>query len=143
MTFEKLLHARLTVSAAAGPGGRSEGDSGPTPETLEGVRQAIRTALGAASEADETVARALRGLVADHPYDFGSDNYASLKEYRETERYEGTRDADEALKLAGDGRSLGDAELTRLNTLLAANKDNPFFAERFCRATPTRTASRS
>ncbi|MDW6065615.1 DUF6571 family protein [Streptomyces sp. FXJ1.4098] len=121
------------VARSLHPDRRGEGntDPGPSAETLDAVRGRIKHAVDQATEADETVARALNDILAGHPYDFGSDRYTSLDDYRRQDREQATEDADAALALAAEGASLTDAQLARLDSLLAANRDDPVFAERF------------
>ncbi|MDT0543504.1 MULTISPECIES: hypothetical protein [Streptomyces] len=111
--------------------GTGNTDPGPSAETVDAVRDRIKHAVDQAAEADETVARALDDILAGHPYDFGSDHYTSLEDYRRQDREQAARDADAALALAAQGASLTEARLARLDSLLAANRDDPVFAERF------------
>ncbi|MEU7245329.1 DUF6571 family protein [Streptomyces sparsogenes] len=121
------------VARSLHPDRRGEGntDPGPTTATLDAVRDRIKRTVEQAAEADETVARALNDILAGHPYDFGSDRYASLDDYEKQDRERATNDADTALELAAKGSSLTDAQLARLDSLFAANRDDPVFAERF------------
>ncbi|PJE94173.1 hypothetical protein CUT44_28185 [Streptomyces carminius] len=118
------------VARSVHPDRRGEGntDPGPTQETLETVRDRIKRAVDKASEADETIAAALRSVIAGHPYDFGSSRYSSLEDYRDQQ---GVKDADAAVELAAKGPDMTDEELKRFNDLMAANKGNRAFAERF------------
>ncbi|ADI03422.1 hypothetical protein SBI_00301 [Streptomyces bingchenggensis BCW-1] len=111
--------------------GKGNTDPGPSAETLDAVRERIKHAVDQATEADETVARALDDILAGHPYDFGSDRYTSLDDYRRQDRERATKDADAALELAAKGSSLTDVQLARLDALFADNRDDPVFAERF------------
>ncbi|MFF0445992.1 hypothetical protein ACFYT4_06175 [Streptomyces sp. NPDC004609] len=121
------------VARSVHPDRRAAGstDPGPSAQTLDAVRDRITRALDTASDADDTVARALRDITEGHPYDFGDDRYAGLDDYRGQDRAESLRDADTAVGLASRGTRMSDAELARLNDLLAGNRDNPVFAERF------------
>lgn len=118
------------VARSVHPDRRGEGntDPGPTQETLDSVRDRISAAVDKASGADETMAAALRAVIAGHPYDFGSDKYSSLQDYRDQQ---GVKDADKAIELAAKGPDMTDEELERFNDLMAANKGNRAFAERF------------
>ncbi|KOG57021.1 globin family protein [Streptomyces varsoviensis] len=111
--------------------GKGNTDPGPTMETMDSVRDQITRCLNKATEADETVARALHAIVAKHPYDFGSDSYASLADFKKQDRERSLKDAETAVQLASKGPKMSDAELARFNELLADNKDNPVFSERF------------
>ncbi len=111
--------------------GKGNTDPGPTMETMDSVRDQITRALNNATEADETVARALHAIVAKHPYDFGSDSYASLADFKKQDRERSLKDAETAVQLASKGPKMSDAELARFNELLADNHDNPIFSERF------------
>ncbi|MEV0262773.1 hypothetical protein AB0I49_15725 [Streptomyces sp. NPDC050617] len=111
--------------------GKGNTDPGPSMETMDSVRDQITRALNNATEADETVARALHAIVAKHPYDFGSDSYASLADFKKQDRERSLQDAEAAVQLASKGPKMSDAELARFNGLLADNQDNPVFSERF------------
>jgi hypothetical protein len=118
------------VARSVHPDRRGEGntDPGPTQETLDSVRDRIRRAVEKASGADDTMAAALRAVIAGHPYDFGSDRYSSLQDYRDQQ---GVKEADKAIELAAKGPSMTDEELERFNDIMTANQGNRAFAERF------------
>ncbi|MGW3563846.1 hypothetical protein ACWDSL_08090 [Streptomyces sp. NPDC000941] len=135
------------VARSLHPDRRGEGntDPGPSTETLDAVRERIKHAVDQATEADETVARALNDILAGHPYDFGSDRHTSLDDYRRQDREQATEDADAALALAAQGASPTDAQLARLDSLPHGRARSSPSARR-CSACPIvsrRTASRS
>ncbi|MCC3771074.1 DUF6571 family protein [Streptomyces sp. UNOC14_S4] len=120
------------VARSVHPDRRGTGntDPGPSAETLDGVADQIKRALEQAAEADETVTRALSTISTKHPYDFSSEKYKSLADFRKQDRDLSIKDADEMVKLAAKGVKT-DAELARFNEVLAMHKDNPVFSERF------------
>ncbi|MFJ9951468.1 hypothetical protein [Kitasatospora sp. NPDC091207] len=88
----------------------------------EGARKAIDAAVQEATAADERAAYALRS-------DTATDNVKSFN----AKAVGGGPEADgiRAAQLAGKGGKISDAELTELNSLLAANANDPKFSTRF------------
>ncbi|MBW1601873.1 hypothetical protein JJV70_07065 [Streptomyces sp. JJ66] len=103
-------------------------DPGPTQATLEDVRDQIAEIVGRAAETDARVARALKDVIAGHPYDFSGTRYESLDEWHEEQSVE---DAEVAAELFAKGHEMTDEELERFNKYLDDNRDNPTFAEHF------------
>ncbi|MEV6106021.1 hypothetical protein AB0M28_15080 [Streptomyces sp. NPDC051940] len=91
----------------------------------------IAAILAEATEADENLRSALERDANGRDRGFSNAGYGSL-EAAETGRDRAERDATAATALAGiANRPLTEAELRRLNTLLARHEGDPDFAERF------------
>ncbi|MFB7617083.1 hypothetical protein, partial [Kitasatospora sp. NPDC056181] len=89
----------------------------------EAARKAIDSAVQEATEADERAAWALRSD-ATAPDDLKSFNAKAVGAGPDA-------DGIRAAQLAGKGGKISDAELTELNSLLAANQNDPLFSTRF------------
>ncbi|CAL9437768.1 DUF6571 family protein [Streptomyces sp. enrichment culture] len=83
--------------------------------------------LAAADEVDRIATRALQAHAKDR-YDFDESGYKSLGD---ADRRQGRQDADALVALARKGDGMTDAELRRFDAIMAYQRDNPAFAERF------------
>ncbi|GAA2455736.1 DUF6571 family protein [Streptomyces glaucus] len=108
-------------------------------ETLQAYRSSIRSIIDAAQEADDALFWALSQDRNGRGKGFSSNTYHSIadakkgraqadKDLKELEKLVGERSE---LTLAGANGSLDPAMLRRINTLLARNEGDPYFAEKF------------
>ncbi|MFJ6908539.1 hypothetical protein [Streptomyces griseoluteus] len=119
-----------TVSYLIHPDRRAKDYDGPKPkqEDFDHVRSGIKEAVTAATEADETAARALRTLTGKDDNNFSGTEYKSLKQAAHVQDAE---DAKAAAKLVAKGDGASSEEIARLNKYLTDNKGDAYFAERF------------
>ncbi|KUF13037.1 hypothetical protein [Streptomyces silvensis] len=130
---------RVTARGAAEPRA-AQGDSvpgpakaeGPTDEEIAAVERNAKHVLEEAEDTDRITARALRAL-ARGKHDFSGTEVKGLDH---ADNLQGRQDADRwAEEIAkGDVANWSDGKLRRFNETLAAQKDNPAFAERFATA---------
>ncbi|MET7637280.1 hypothetical protein [Streptomyces sp. NPDC005438] len=94
----------------------------------DALRDRIEKILKGATETDTTAARALR-MIANH----SPVGFSHVPTYKDRDQAaKSLKDAETALKLANKGgANLDDKELTRLNGLLKANRQDPLFSETF------------
>lgn len=119
-----------TVSYLVHPDRRAKDYDGPKPKQadFDHVRSGIKDAVTAATEADETAARALRTLTGKDDNNFSGTEYKSLKQAAHVQDAE---DARAAAKLVAKGDDASSEEIARLNKYLKDNKGDAYFAERF------------
>ncbi|MER8028047.1 hypothetical protein ABTZ78_03580 [Streptomyces bauhiniae] len=119
-----------TVSYLIHPDRRAKDYDGPKPKQadFDHVRSGIKDAVTAATEADETAARALRTLTGKDDNNFSGTEYKSLKQAAHAQDAE---DAKAAAKLVAKGDDASSEEIARLNKYLKDNKGDAYFAERF------------
>ncbi|MGW4221839.1 hypothetical protein ACWEG1_00100 [Streptomyces bauhiniae] len=119
-----------TVSYLIHPDRRAKDYDGPKPKQadFDHVRSGIKEAVTAATEADETAARALRTLTGKDDNNFSGTEYKSLEQAAHVQDAE---DAKAAAKLVAKGDGASSEEIARLNKYLTDNKGDAYFAERF------------
>ncbi|WP_329015772.1 hypothetical protein [Streptomyces sp. NBC_01601] len=119
-----------TVGYLVHPDRRPKGYDGPKPKEgeFDRVRADIKEAVSAATEADETAARALRTLTGKDENNFSGTEYRSLKQAAHAQDAE---DAKAAAKLVAKGDGASSEEIARLNKYFTDNKGDAYFAERF------------
>ncbi|MFG2814196.1 hypothetical protein [Streptomyces sp. NPDC048410] len=119
-----------SVSYLVHPDRRAKDYDGPKPKQgdFDHVRAAIKDAVTAATEADETAARALRTLTGKDENNFSGTEYRSLKQAAHAQDAE---DAKAAAKIVAKGDDASSKEIARLNKYLTDNKGDAYFAERF------------
>lgn len=115
----------LRITRADG-GASRPGPTAEEQEKIAALEDRIKRIVRTASEADALAAWALRANVGKDAYDFSSPKHESLDE---AERAQAAADADTVLRLAREDDP-SDKDLTRLNKLLAAHRNDPAFAER-------------
>lgn len=116
-----------TARGDAVPGGAKA--DGPTDEQIAAVERNAKRVLGEAEDTDRITARALRTL-ARGKHDFSG---TAVRGLAHADSLQGRADADHWAKeiAKGDVGNWSDEKLTRFHEALAAQKDNPAFAERF------------
>ncbi|MEU9604671.1 hypothetical protein [Streptomyces sp. NPDC048057] len=129
ITVRPTAGGGFTVTMLVHPDRAAAGTKVPehSQQDVDDLRDEVQRILDGATESDSSAAQTLR-MIADHA-EFGfsdvtyQDRDSAAKAIREAE------DAAKLIKEKGD--EMSPAELTRLNSTLAANAANPLFQERF------------
>lgn len=119
-----------TVSYLIHPDRRPKDYDGPKPTEadFETMRASIKAAVDRANDADDVASRALRTLVGKDKNDFSTTSYNSLKVASKAQDAE---DAHTAYEIYKKGDDATPQDIDKLNAIFKANRDDPYFAERF------------
>ncbi|RDG38595.1 hypothetical protein DVH02_08400 [Streptomyces corynorhini] len=129
-----VIHPDGVLSHRVHPDRRAKGstEESATPAEFEALRTKLEAVLKRAAEADKLCAWGLRSLVKDHPHDFGSTSYSSLKDAkqaRDAERaVQDRKEGREAAQLFGRLDHLSDKEMERLLTLTKNGENSAAFS---------------
>ncbi|WP_432249604.1 hypothetical protein ACRAR1_21075 [Streptomyces sanyensis] len=129
LTVSPIAGGGFTVTMLVHPDRAAEGHDVPdhSPQDAELLRDDVQRILNRATESDTTAATVLRAIVNQAEVGFSGASYGDRDS-----AIEAVRAAEEAARLLKDkGDELSPEEFRRLSGLLASNKNDPLFQEKF------------
>ncbi|MGA5420605.1 hypothetical protein [Streptomyces lavendulocolor] len=129
LTVTPTAGGGFTVTMLIHPDRAAKGHDVPdhSPQDAEHLRDDVQRILNRATESDTTAATVLRAIVDQAEVGFSGAKYGDRDS-----AIDAVRNAEEAAKLLKEkGDEMSPEEFQRLNGLLASNKNDPLFQERF------------